>query len=125
MGASTFWDTATGKTLEEAYDKAVQSALFEYGHDSYNGTISTTRGVIDITRYLKGFQSGGRNKIANAAFGYHMHKEYLPALKLSPAQKKAAQRAFDSHGGRVHKWGACVAWQTGKNKWRFFGWAAE
>lgn len=44
MGAHNFSDRATGKTASEAYDECVKRAEYESGHDSYNGTISTTSG---------------------------------------------------------------------------------
>ena len=42
------------KNASEAYDDLVSEALYESGHDSYNGTISTTSGFImrnDNPRY--------------------------------------------------------------------------
>jgi hypothetical protein len=44
MGAHNFSDSATAKNASEAYDICVSRALFEFGHDTYNGTISTTSG---------------------------------------------------------------------------------
>jgi hypothetical protein len=59
MGASWFEITAYGKSLREAYDNAVKDAEEESGHDSYNGTISTTHTIDDLTdqfrRSKKGF----------------------------------------------------------------------
>lgn len=42
MGACDFDVIAYGKDLKDAFNNAVQDALYEHGHDSYNGTISTT-----------------------------------------------------------------------------------
>ncbi|MCS5623720.1 MAG: hypothetical protein NZ735_07170, partial [Candidatus Marinimicrobia bacterium] len=44
MGACDFSLIQIGKykTVREAYKDAVQDALYEDGHDPYNGTISTT-----------------------------------------------------------------------------------
>jgi hypothetical protein len=44
MGACNFNTRAKGKTAREAYETAVREAQYEYGHDPYNGTISTTGG---------------------------------------------------------------------------------
>jgi hypothetical protein len=81
MGATSFGDTIIGryKHAGEAYDELVEEALYEKGHDSYNGTISTTQGVIDKTndapRYGtkafnvwedKAFDNGICNKWGNA-----------------------------------------------------------
>lgn len=46
MGAHNFATVATGRTMEAAYRSACEEATYEHGHDSYNGTISTTRGAI-------------------------------------------------------------------------------
>jgi hypothetical protein len=53
MGATTFQFKTRGYTLLEAYDSAVEDAIDEYGNDNYNGTISTTRGVRDVTKEFK------------------------------------------------------------------------
>lgn len=42
MGACDFKTLAAGKDLKDAFKNAVNAALYEHGHDSYNGTISTT-----------------------------------------------------------------------------------
>ena len=42
MGAHDFSTTKIAKTPREAYKEAVKGALYEHGHDGYNGTISTT-----------------------------------------------------------------------------------
>jgi hypothetical protein len=53
MGASTFTMYARGKNLSDAYDRAVENATREYGDDPYNGTVSTTNGVTDVTQSFK------------------------------------------------------------------------
>jgi hypothetical protein len=50
MGMQSFVNTAEARTPEEAYAKLVDQALYEKGHDSYNGTISTTSGFIFLGR---------------------------------------------------------------------------
>lgn len=42
MGATNFIDFRVGKTKEDAFRALVEEAEWEYGHDPYNGTISTT-----------------------------------------------------------------------------------
>jgi len=54
MGACSFGVTYVAKTAREAYSGAVEDAQYENGHDSYNGTISTTDGFSmarDAPRY--------------------------------------------------------------------------
>jgi hypothetical protein len=49
MGACSFVVYATGKDLKDAYLNAVKGALINYSEDSYNGSVSTTTGVEDVT----------------------------------------------------------------------------
>lgn len=53
MGACSFHTTSYGKSISEAYSNAVADAVSEYGTDAYNGTISTTNGVRDMTSEFK------------------------------------------------------------------------
>ena len=53
MGASQFIDKTRAYSMREAYNQLVEDAIQEYGHDSYNGTISTTQGFQDITSEFK------------------------------------------------------------------------
>lgn len=55
MGSCTFSNSIVGKfDANEAYSVLVEDATYEYGHDPYNGTISTTHGFslrTDAPRY--------------------------------------------------------------------------
>jgi len=42
MGACDFQTFGFGKTVQDAFKDAINTAYYEQGHDSYNGTISTT-----------------------------------------------------------------------------------
>lgn len=53
MGATTFCERTRGKSMKEAYSKRVDELLEEYGHDTYNGTMSTTSGFVDKTEDFK------------------------------------------------------------------------
>jgi len=48
MGAHDFEADGYGKTVEEAYRDCVEQAMYDCGHDPYNGTISTTQGFVHI-----------------------------------------------------------------------------
>jgi hypothetical protein len=48
MGCHNFFTSTYGETAEEAYKDAVDQARYDYGHDPYNGTISTTSGFVLI-----------------------------------------------------------------------------
>ena len=43
MGAEVFFHTAIGKTPREAFEKAREEALYDYGHSGYSGTIAEKR----------------------------------------------------------------------------------
>lgn len=71
MGASWFQQTGYGKTLKNAYDNACEEAEVEYGHqEGYNGTISTTHGVKDVTDKYKNSKMSLENYM-------HSQKEVL------------------------------------------------
>jgi hypothetical protein len=49
MGATDFTEyVETNMGVQDAYHHAVSDALSEYGHDAYNGTISTTCGAVAV-----------------------------------------------------------------------------
>jgi hypothetical protein len=45
MGAHSFTTVEFGRDIRDAYRRACDRAEYDFGHDPYNGTISTTRGV--------------------------------------------------------------------------------
>lgn len=53
MGACQFINKGRGKSMKDVYNDLVAEAISEYGHDSYNGKISTTHGYQDITNEWK------------------------------------------------------------------------
>lgn len=53
MGATVINLRSAGNSMREAYNSAVEDAVYEHGNDPYNGTISTTRGFIDLTKEFK------------------------------------------------------------------------
>lgn len=53
MGACSFVNKSKARSMKDAYNNLVEEATSEYGHDSYNGTISTTTGYSDITNEWK------------------------------------------------------------------------
>lgn len=117
MGATTFYETSFGKDVHDAYRNAVEEALYERGHDSYNGTISTTSGV-------RLFKKGEHPRYGTKAF------------------EKWVDKMTSEEGARygVDKWGSAGAVEIprarmlkkhpnlkGKRIKQFylFGWAAE
>jgi hypothetical protein len=53
MGAHDFQSSMRAKSMRDAYNQLVEYAIEEHGNDSYNGTISTTRGFKDVTSKYK------------------------------------------------------------------------
>lgn len=50
MGAHDFTDMQWGSTVEEAFSVGQQRALYEFGHNAYNGTISTVQDFVEFTK---------------------------------------------------------------------------
>ena len=61
MGAINFCNTESGKTASEAYNKLCEEAVYYYGHDPYNGTISTCD-MGRCTLSFKEYESGNEDK---------------------------------------------------------------
>ena len=117
MGAYDFGTARVTKTPKEAYKKAVEEALYEHGHDGYNGTISTT----DSYYYFNGDD----------------HPRW-GTKKFDDWENKILSR----DNGPIQKWGACgcveitgkaakeikevngLKGKRGLKVWYFFGWAA-
>ncbi len=102
MGACEFIEFGKGKTMEEAFDALVEKYEYYYGHDPYNGTISTTE--LDYTVDLVVVQ-----------------KRYT-----ENAEKKAMRVAEKNDWGI--KWYSrpidCGACGKGEHVWAFYGLAA-
>jgi hypothetical protein len=101
MGAVNIECELDGKSLEDAYKKAVDYALYEYGHNTYNGTISTTDGVIDKTDVLTQLMKEG--------------------LEESDAIREWNEKAWENTSKWEQVWGA----KTADNTYILAGWAAE
>ena len=99
------------KNASEAYDDLVSEALYESGHDSYNGTISTTSGFImrdDNPRYgTKAFDKW-ENKMLDVAKKW----EDCVCIEITGAVLK---RMKENRGYKGKK---------GIRAYYFFGWAA-
>ena len=100
MGAHNFHTQAYGVTAGEAYRDAVDQALYEYGHDPYNGTISTTHGFT------------------------------LIPLNKGETINGWAQRVIEDERVQKWEDCACVAdpdapIEYGRTLWHFAGWAAS
>ena len=85
MGATLIETTSRGASMREAYNLAVEDAVYETGNDPYNGTISTTNGVIDIT---KEFRASGKSLGEYADYLYENNKlqKWGPAAGICVAE---------------------------------------
>jgi hypothetical protein len=139
MGASSFAYEVNGKNLVAAYDAEVREALYMSGHDSYNGTISTTQGIVDCDRiFPKGMRTNTKIKLAHRALRYipdpqewdakthayvHTSPEKQDALKgLSEAHRALVKRIYNTG---IDKWGPAGGFKLAPNRFYLFGWAAE
>jgi hypothetical protein len=109
LGGCTFHNTVSGKTPEDAYDKAKEKARYMYGVDGYNGTISTTsylgKTVIPDDVTCKNF--------ATIMYGG----------KPARIGKKRCREIYHQYWDKVQKY-ECYWVQLAKNKFFLYGIAA-
>jgi len=81
MGASLIEVRGRGASMREAYNNAVEDATYEQGNDPYNGTISTTNGIVDVT---KEFRASGKSMDEYVDYLYENNKlqKWGPALGI-------------------------------------------
>ena len=100
MGACNFIDFKAAETAEEAFGILVQEAMYEHGHDPYNGTISTT--------YLT-----GRSVRTADEWNEDVRELAVAEADANDWGEKREARAID-----------CGATGDGLRMWAFYGWAA-
>lgn len=100
MGACNFIEFGRGKTKEQAFKALVQEAEWEYGHDPYNGTISTT----SLSRRPV--------KVIRKRFTEKARQEAVKVAEEDDWGEKWESRVID-----------CGATKGG-HVWAFYGWAA-
>jgi hypothetical protein len=108
MGAHNFYTVSHGSTINEAYRSAVDTAHYEYGHDAYNGTISTTSGVVDKTSEFK-----------------RMLNENQVDIDDKEGVENVLNMMDDLAVDNTDKWGSCWGWNVVDNEYHFAGWAAS
>ena len=101
MGACNFIDFKAAPTAREAFDELVSEAVWEYGHDPYNGTISTTQ-----------LMRGHVVSVAEEWSEDAREKAIAEAEAKGWGEKREA-RAVD-----------CGSAGDGMRMWAFYGWAA-
>lgn len=100
MGACNFIEFGKGKTAREAFDALVEQATWEYGHDPYNGTISTT----SLSRRPV--------KVIRKRFTEKARQEAVKVAEADDWGEKWESRVID-----------CGATKGG-HMWAFYGWAS-
>lgn len=97
MGAEQFIEESDGKTAKEAFFKAVEQALYDYGHRGYTGTIAEKDSFVMIP---------------------------LPTSDCR-SPRAYAQKLIDEGDARIDdKWGPAGCIDLGNGKYLFFGWAS-
>lgn len=91
MGAHNFDLTVyTTKSMQDAYEEAVEQALYEDGHEAYNGTISTTCGVVRSPISATPIREDQTPDGAVSERLHHLNKrdvcEALPIKRVEPPQ---------------------------------------
>ena len=99
MGAVSFIVSVRAETPREGYDSLVKDAKHDYGHNPYNGTISTTSGL-SYTKYPDPMPANDNDLLA-----------WISEVAIE----------------RATKWGPalCVKSVTEPDLYYYFGWAAE
>ena len=106
MGAVTFWTCAGGENMNHAYEELKRETREYYGSDPYNGTITTTEGVINITAQAKQFTD-------NNLTDEKRLNEFLDKAWNGEVNKT------------IEKWENCGGIDFGNGIFGFVGWAAE
>lgn len=101
MGATNFIMFGRGKTKEEAFKALVQEAEWEYGHDPYNGTISTT----SLSRRPV--------KVIRKRYTKKAEQEAISVAEADDWGEKWESRVID-----------CGACGDGNYMYAFYGWAS-
>jgi hypothetical protein len=137
MGASNFVDVIAGDSVEDAYRKAVAQAYWEYGHDSYNGTISTTHGVVDVNGLFPvDMPDDKKMKLADVSLNYGndlmaWNEELSKLVKVTDDEQLAGFSSSEREivkklaSKGIEKWEKCGGFKLQTGEYYFFGWAAE
>jgi hypothetical protein len=143
MGACSFETQGIGRTVAEAYRDAYDTAVYEYGHQPYSGTISVKDGYVEFVLpagvkladvfkaiSLQQEQDYGRTKYVIGADGKGKLRQ-LPARKMPVWTTRYTdwKRLYETY---QDKWGPAVAIKVGPARqakgrrwvWEFMGYAS-
>ena len=137
MGAHNISDRAVGKTMSEAYDSATNYAEHQYGHDPYNGTISTTEGFDDKTKEFEKLMAREREgsakwttrKETDGKVSYERIDKHFKDMTEEEWCKKCIGDWEEKAWDNTDKWGEVWATRCGNvdgdSLYLFAGWGAE
>ncbi len=116
MGAEQFEHTSRGKTVDEAFNNAVESAGWDHGHSGYTGTIAEKPGFVEFPEITL--------DRANELLGLTT----MPGLILLVDEDAlSALTERERHFIETHddKWGDACAIPIEDGTWMFMGWASS
>lgn len=105
MGASIFFETSKGSSAQAAFDKAVEDALYDYGHSGYTGSIAEKEEFIMIPFTFKSHDPNERETELNRWFLDNLNNDTLDAIE--------------------DKWGPAGCTQIAPLLYAFYGWASN
>lgn len=102
MGAQSFVVKAKGKSAQKAFDELVEDAQWQYGHDAYNGTISTTQ----LRRRTALLYATPDDDLVNKAYEMIREKDYgdkwsCDYIEIVPVAKN------EEHTFLFYGWASC------------------
>jgi hypothetical protein len=89
MGACNFVLMANGKSASEAYNTLVDYAVYCYGHDPYNGTISTCdlgRCTLSFANYEAKNEAEAYEHVKSRDYGEKWVADYVDLGRLKNGQ---------------------------------------
>ena len=97
MGGNTFIEIVEGDNEHQAFQDAVRSAQYEYGHGGYTGTIAEKSEFVVI-----------------------------PMISGDITPLEYVEKLIDEDDKRIEdKWGPAGCIRLGDNRFLFFGWASS
>ncbi|HUW00751.1 MAG TPA: hypothetical protein VMW08_00225 [Acidimicrobiales bacterium] len=104
MGAYDFTTTSLGKTAEQAFDRAVRDAQYEYGHGGYTGSIAEKHDFV-LVATPKGTSAErllAKTYDAHAALEAEAGTEW--ARKATAKERKALAYLREKLGHQADRW---------------------
>lgn len=119
MGGTNFEVRAMGRNADEAYDNAVNDAIYWHGHSAYSGTIKEKDGYV-LFPVLAEITQDAEAKLLQAMWNYRHEDNKEMLIKYFGDLAQKAADVYDD------KWGPAVCVKTGRTEgeqieYLFFG----